>query len=125
MPSGVNTITNTAQIGDNGINGTDEDLEDNTSTQVTPVAAAPNLTITKADGSITATAGSLITYTLTYTNKGGQNATGVVITETVPANTSFSSSPGWQQVGATSQYTYNVGSLTWGQPGHHLCRRRQ
>ena len=97
------------------LNGPDEDLQDNASTQVTPIVAAPDLAITKIDGSITATAGSLITYTLTYTNKGDQDATGVVITETVPANTSFNSgSPGWQQVGATSQYTYNVVSLSVG-----------
>jgi uncharacterized repeat protein (TIGR01451 family) len=72
----------------------------------------PDLQISKDDGGITVTPGNRITYTLTYTNSGGV-ATGVVITETVPANTSFNaaSSLGWQQVGATSQYTYPVGSV--------------
>ncbi len=56
-------------------------------------------------------AGDLITYTLTYLNVGGEDATGVVITETLPAHTSFVGPAGWTQVGATAQYTYDLGTV--------------
>jgi len=57
----------------------------------------PDLSLTKADGGQAVKAGDAITYVLTYSNAGG-NATGVVINETVPANTTFKSvgsTPGW------------------------------
>ena len=56
------------------------------------------LTITKTDNLFTTTPGSLLTYVLDYNNIGTQTATGVQITETVPANTTFlpgSSTVGW------------------------------
>jgi uncharacterized repeat protein (TIGR01451 family) len=73
-----------------------------------------DLAISKTDGGITASPGGLITYTLAYSNSGELSAAGVVITETLPANTTFNAagSPGWQQVNATNQYTYTVGSLS-------------
>jgi uncharacterized repeat protein (TIGR01451 family)/uncharacterized repeat protein (TIGR02543 family) len=58
---------------------------------------APDLSLTKADGGGVAKAGDTISYSLTYSNAGG-NATGVVIKETVPANTTFNSAAstsGW------------------------------
>lgn len=53
---------------------------------------APNLVIDTTDGGITAIPGGIVTYNLTYTNTGTQDATGVVITETVPTNTTFNAS---------------------------------
>ncbi len=61
---------------------------------VTPVIAAPDMALTKDDGGVTVMPGDVITYTLTYTNNGDEGATGVVLTETVPANTTFTGS-GW------------------------------
>ena len=55
----------------------------------TPVIAAPDLTLAKSDGGASVVPGGTISYTLTYANVGNQGATGVVITETVPANTTF------------------------------------
>src|SRR3712207_8258775 len=55
------------------------------STDTTPVTAQPDLTITKSDGGANAAPGSTVAYTLNYANAGNQNATGVVVTETVPA----------------------------------------
>lgn len=58
-----------------------------------------DLSISKDDGITTsASAGSTITYTITYGNSGSLGATGVVISETVPAHTTFNataSTPGW------------------------------
>ncbi|WP_129678227.1 SdrD B-like domain-containing protein, partial [Candidatus Chloroploca sp. Khr17] len=107
LPAGVTTITNTARIGSSNHTGSDSN------TEITPVEAAPDLAITKTDNGITVQPGGLITYTLHYTNTGNQDATGVVITETVPADTSFvsaDSSAGWScadgpQAGNTCVYT--------------------
>jgi uncharacterized repeat protein (TIGR01451 family)/uncharacterized repeat protein (TIGR02543 family) len=57
----------------------------------------PELSLSKEDGGEAVEPGGTISYTLTYTNAGG-DATGVVITETVPVSTSFNaaaSDPGW------------------------------
>ena len=75
---------------------------------------APDLQIAMDDGGVTPGPGSIITYTLTYTNSGNLSGMGVVISETVPANTSFNpaaSHPGWSQVGATGTYTFGLGTL--------------
>jgi large repetitive protein len=57
----------------------------------------PDLSLTKQDGGDPAEPGGTIGYLLTYHNAGG-DATGVVITETVPAHTTFNataSTTGW------------------------------
>ncbi|HEY9075989.1 MAG TPA: sortase [Anaerolineaceae bacterium] len=90
VPAGVIEITNTATIDDDHANGVDPNPANNISSDTTPLTAQPDLTITKTDNLITAAPGQTLTYTLAYGNIGNQGATGVVITETVPANTSFS-----------------------------------
>ena len=89
IPAGVTQIDNTASIeGEGGIEA-DPNPEDNTSSETTPVNAAPDLRITKDAGAGFILAGGTLTYVLAYTNVGNQGATGVIITETVPANTTF------------------------------------
>ena len=56
------------------------------------------MTITKDDGGVTVAPGETIAYTLTFANIGNANATGVVLTETVPTLTTFNagaSTGGW------------------------------
>ena len=98
VPAGVTQITNTVTVGDDGLSGPDSNLSDNTSSDTTPVNAAPDLTLTKNDGGVRGTPGGTVAYTLFYTNTGNQGATGIVLTDVVPANTTFSaaaSSAGW------------------------------
>lgn len=63
------------------------------------VLPGPELSFSKSDGDISTTPGSIVTYTLNYANAPGTGATsGLKITETVPAETTFvplSSSVGW------------------------------
>ncbi|MEM7350716.1 MAG: isopeptide-forming domain-containing fimbrial protein [Acidobacteriota bacterium] len=96
LPAGVTQVANTVSIGDDGSNGTDPTPDDNTASDTTPVTAAPDLSITKSDGGATVMAGDTVSYTLTYANNGNQEATGVVLTETVPAHTVSGSNPGWE-----------------------------
>src|SRR5206468_7027655 len=71
----------------------------------TTVTSSPVLAISKGDAPDPVSAGSNITYTLSYSDTGNANATGVVITDTIPANTTF--------VSATAGGTLAAGVVTW------------
>ena len=81
---------------------------------------APDLELTKDDGGISVTPGGVVTYTLSYANSGTLDASGVIITDTVPANTTFNaaaSSPGWSCADgspAGTSCTFSIGSLASG-----------
>ncbi|HEY0780820.1 MAG TPA: IPTL-CTERM sorting domain-containing protein, partial [Thermoanaerobaculia bacterium] len=123
VPAGTTQISDTASIADDGANGTDPTPANNTSTDTTPVTGGPDLVITLAaspSGSVPP--GGNITYTLTYGNHGSRGATGVTLTETVPAGTNFvsaGSTAGWTCTpdgNAGSTCTLHVGALAAGAP---------
>jgi len=92
---------------------------------VVPVAAAPDLVIVKDDGGVGAQPGDTVVYALDYQNAGNQDATGVVIGETVPSNAVFNSgasSPGWNCVaaGPGSSCEFTIGDLAAGTGGQVL-----
>jgi LPXTG-site transpeptidase (sortase) family protein len=119
LPAGVTQIANTASIGDDGTHGLDADSSNNSHSDTTPVEAAPDLRISKTDGGVSTMPGAVLTYTLTYTNVGNQGATGVILTETVPAHTTFTGS-GWTCIpdnNAGSVCTFSVGALNAGASG--------
>lgn len=65
---------------------------------IVPIVADPIMTVSKDDQVSGTSPGDRITYRIVYGNAGNQNATGVVLTDTVPANTVFdasASSAGW------------------------------
>ena len=80
----------------------------------------PDLALTKTDGAASTVPGATVAYTLTCANNSGQPASGVMLTETVPANTTFNagaSTAGWiclPNANAGSTCTYSVGSLSVG-----------
>ncbi len=120
LPAGVDALVNTATVADDGTNGPDPTPDDNEAIDTTSVDAAPDLRISKVDSGIPVKPGDALAYTLTYANAGNQDATGVVLTETVPVNTSFNaaaSSSGWVCVpnaGAGSTCTFAIGMLAGG-----------
>jgi uncharacterized repeat protein (TIGR01451 family) len=82
----------------------------------TTVQSAPVLTISKTDGPDPVAAGANITYSLSWSNTGNMNASGVVVTDTLPANTTFvSATAGGTRSG--SVVTWNVGALNAGASG--------
>ena len=87
LDAGVTQLSNTASIGDSN-NPTAA-----TASDTTPVIAAPKLLIGKSDGGVVVEPGKVLVYTLVYTNTGNQDATNVVINETVPPNTTFLATP--------------------------------
>lgn len=94
LEPGVRFIENSVLIEEDGVEfdsdpppgppSTDSDDER------TPLEATPNLVIFKNDGDISVVPGQFYNYGIVYTNNGTQDATGVVITETVPSDTFFS-----------------------------------
>ncbi|MEO8502468.1 MAG: hypothetical protein ABI609_01085 [Acidobacteriota bacterium] len=96
------------------------------STVTPPVGTAVNLSITKDDHGVSARAGDTVVYFLDYSNIGNRNATGVVLTETVPAHTTFnaaSSTAGWSCTpdgSASSTCTLTLGALAKALAGEAL-----
>ncbi|MFN0145908.1 MAG: beta strand repeat-containing protein, partial [Dehalococcoidia bacterium] len=90
---------------------------------VTVTGLAPDLALTKSDGAVTVAPGGTVTYALGYSNGGTAAAAGVVITETVPAGSSFNagaSTAGWACVpnaNAGSSCTFAVGAVAIGGSG--------
>ncbi|WP_154223712.1 isopeptide-forming domain-containing fimbrial protein [Marinicella rhabdoformis] len=117
LPSGVEQLVNTVSIGDDGTNGPDLNPDNNTANDVTPVNAAPDLSVVKTHQQSPVTPGDVIVYDIVYENIGNQDATGVVLTETVPVHTTFdstNSSAGWTCVPdgtAGSTCTYDVAAV--------------
>jgi uncharacterized repeat protein (TIGR01451 family) len=79
------TITNNANI-TNGIDITPANNSDTETTQV--VSPNPDIVVTK-NGPATVVAGNTITYTITIANNGFVSANSVVLTDTIPTNTSY------------------------------------
>ncbi|MEZ4621760.1 MAG: hypothetical protein R2867_40515, partial [Caldilineaceae bacterium] len=112
LPAEVFLIENRAVIGSSGAPNTD------VGTEQTELRAAPDLTLAISDHGATVTPGAVIRYTLSYANVGTQGATGVVITENVPAHTTFFAAEGnnaWNCSAASC--TYSVGNLASGASG--------
>jgi uncharacterized repeat protein (TIGR01451 family) len=82
----------------------------------TTVAAAPVLSLAMTGTPDPVNAGSTITYTLSWSNTGNMNATGAVLTDPVPANTTFVSATGGGTVSGGT-VTWNLGTLNGGANG--------
>jgi uncharacterized repeat protein (TIGR01451 family) len=120
LPAGVTQIANSAAVGDDGANGSDPTPADNSASDSTPVVSVPDLRLSKGDGGATTTPGGTVVYTLSYTNTGNVGATGVTLTETVPANSRFNaaaSTAGWSCADGSPAGTtcvLNAGALAGG-----------
>ncbi len=84
----VNTATVTAPAG-----ATDPDPANNTATSSVALTPSADLQITKA-GPANAVAGTTIVYTITVTNAGPSDATGVTLTDPTPPGLTFVSNAG-------------------------------
>src|SRR3954451_13460201 len=79
-----------------------------------PGCLGADLSLTVDDARPSTSRGTINSYKLTYANHGADVATGVVITATVPANTTFDpadSSSAWRQAGSSNTYALSLQDL--------------
>jgi len=81
------------------------------------VAPAPVLAIAKTDSPDPVAAGGNITYTLNFQNTGNADATNVVVSDMVPANTTFVSAVGGGAPDPAGVVSFSVGTLPAGGSG--------
>ncbi len=103
-PSGT-TLVNTATVSSST---PDPNPGNNSATESTPVSQAADVLAMKTDAPDPVVAGNNLTYTITVTNNGPDNAANAILSDTLPAATTFfslSSPGGWScttpAVGAT------------------------
>ena len=78
----------------------------------------PDLAVIKDTGYVTSVPlGSNLAYYIHYANNGGWDAENAVLTEVLPDNTTFAGTAGWEQVGTSNIYTYQLGDVPWGEGG--------
>jgi len=85
-PTTPGTITNMASV--SGIEH-DPNLSNNTVAQTTTVLASADLAVTKTDSPDPVYVGENLTYTVAVTNIGPSSATGVIMTDTLPAGVTY------------------------------------
>ncbi len=97
------TLTNTADATSDSF---DPNISNNPSTVVSPVTTSADLVLLKTVSDPTPNVGDTITYTVTVVDDGPSDATGVTVTDLLPAGTTF--------VAATaSEGTYDPASGLW------------
>jgi uncharacterized repeat protein (TIGR01451 family) len=104
VPHSPGTITNQATLTSSTF---DADLSDNSTSADTLVSPAADLSLQKSDSPDPALAGEPITYTLTAHNAGPSTATGVELTDTLPAGMEFDSA-----VASQGSCTEQLGTVT-------------
>jgi uncharacterized repeat protein (TIGR01451 family) len=85
----VEAITNTAVVTGYNFNGSDPTPDNNQTFDTDTVALSPDLALDVDDGQTTVSPGQTLTYTLTITNLGPQEAVDIVLTDTLAAETIF------------------------------------
>jgi uncharacterized repeat protein (TIGR01451 family) len=112
-PQSAGSITNQASVSSSVA---DSNSANNSASASTTVNPAADLSLTKSDSPDPVLAGQLLTYTLTASNAGPSSASGVQITDNLPAGVTFDSATPSQ--GSCSQsagvVTCALGTLTSG-----------
>jgi uncharacterized repeat protein (TIGR01451 family) len=110
LAAAAGTITNAASV---TAAEADSNLANNSASQGTTVQPVADVSITKTDAPDPVLAGANLTYTLTASNTGPNSATGITLTDTLPANVTYVSATASQGscAQAAGVVTCNLGTL--------------
>ena len=113
---GAEAILNTGSVADDGYNGADPNLANNTSSVSTPLTATPDIAVTVSADRDAAEPGEEVVYTVIVSNNGDQDAAGVVVTSVLNGHllTDVTPSHGGVYDPATGLVTWNLGNLPSG-----------
>ena len=116
LAAGIDDVTNTVNVTDDGFNGEDPDLSNNESPVTTPLLTTPDYTVTVTDNLAEADPGDNVTYEVVVSNVGKQNGTGVVVTSQLKPELMLNVVPsaGGVYDPDTGIVTWNVGNLDSG-----------
>jgi uncharacterized repeat protein (TIGR01451 family) len=116
VAAGIDTVVTVASIEDDGQNGAEASLDDNTAQVVTAIDAAPDLSVSLSlQGASEAAPGTAVKVRVAWENGGSQDATGASIAAVLPSGVTFqaaASSAGWSCIGGAC--TLAVGALPAG-----------
>jgi large repetitive protein len=111
-PGTSGSITNTVTVAGNQA---DPNLGNNTSSVTTQIVGSADLSLLKTVSTAQVKPGDPLSYTLTATNLGPSNATGVTIVDTLPPGFTYSTASGQSSVTVSGQtLTLNIGNLSSG-----------
>src|ERR1700737_4505239 len=108
--SAATPVTNTATVSASGEINTAND----TATDVTNIVSRADIAVAKIASSGTVTVGSHVTFTITVTNNGPSDATGVQITDLLPAGLAYVSATPSQGTYTTGTGIWNIGAVASG-----------
>ena len=116
ISSGVTDFTLTAAITDDGANGPDPDLSDNSAADTDTLNAHPDYAITINDGKTFVRPGDPLTYTINVANQGNHDGNGIVVTVSFPTAVlqNVVASNGGIVDAVAGTITWNLGDLAAG-----------
>jgi uncharacterized repeat protein (TIGR01451 family) len=112
-PFGAQSLSNTATIAPPaGV--PDPDPSDNTSSVITSVGAAADIALTKSVDNLAPNVGQTITFSITATNEGPNDASGVAVTDALPFGFGFVSATPSRGTYAPTTGVWTIGALADG-----------
>ncbi|HVF76408.1 MAG TPA: CARDB domain-containing protein [Acidimicrobiales bacterium] len=93
-PHAIGPITSTVTVDPKNVIGEPDDESNNTFTTTTDVQTGIDLTVTKTDSPDPVARNGTLRYTITVSNEGTQDTTGVVVRDTLPTGSVFRTATG-------------------------------
>ncbi|MHA6246293.1 T9SS type A sorting domain-containing protein [Pontibacter sp. CAU 1760] len=112
--SKLGAITTTASLNSRAGFQLDENSSNNVSSNTITVSAAADVAVGSTVSSSITNQGQLVTFTITATNNGPNNATNVVLTNAIPSGFTIVGSSATAGTVNQTNYTWNVGTIPTG-----------